>query len=159
MSVADNIAFPLVERGEMGRAAAYEKVDELLEKLQLSDVRDRSPSSISSGQQKRVSLARALISEPDLMIYDEPTTGQDPILSKYVEDMIVETQENFDLTSIVISHDMASTFRIGDKVALLHRGELITPDTPAEMLEMEDERVREFVFASEVSDKQLQDAE
>ena len=151
MSVAENVAFPLVERGEMGRAAALEKVDELLEKLQLEDVRDRAPSSISNGQQKRVSLARALISEPELIIYDEPTTGQDPILSKYVEDMIVETQENFDLTSIVISHDMASTFRIADKVALLHKGELIAPETPAKMLDMDDERVREFVFASEVS--------
>jgi ABC-type transporter Mla maintaining outer membrane lipid asymmetry ATPase subunit MlaF len=152
MTVAENVAFPLVERGDMTRAEAAEKVDELLEKLRLTEVRDRAPSSISNGQQKRVSLARALISEPDLMIYDEPTTGQDPILSKYVEDMIVETQENFDLTSIVISHDMASTFRIADKVALLHHGELIAPETPAEMLQMDDERVREFVFAAEVAD-------
>ncbi|MGM0554996.1 MAG: ABC transporter ATP-binding protein [Myxococcota bacterium] len=151
MTVAENVAFPLVERGEMSRSEAAEKVDELLEKLRLTEVHDRAPSSISNGQQKRVSLARALISEPDLMIYDEPTTGQDPILSKYVEDMIVETQEDFDLTSIVISHDMASTFRIADKVALLHLGELIAPETPAEMLQMDDERVREFVFAAEVA--------
>jgi ABC-type transporter Mla maintaining outer membrane lipid asymmetry ATPase subunit MlaF len=151
MSVADNVAFPLVERGTMSSSKAEPKVDEILERLRLTGVRDEFPNEISNGQQKRVSLARALITEPKLMIYDEPTTGQDPILAQYVEDMIVEVQQDFDITSIIISHDMAQTFRIGDKVALLHHGEIIAEGPPASLLESDDERVREFVFAADVS--------
>jgi ABC-type transporter Mla maintaining outer membrane lipid asymmetry ATPase subunit MlaF len=151
MTVAENVAFPLVERGTMSASKARPKVDEILEKLRLTPVKDDFPNEISNGQQKRVSLARALITEPKLMIYDEPTTGQDPILAQYVEDMIVEVQEDFDITSIIISHDMAQTFRIADKVALLHHGEIIAEGPPASLLESEDERVREFVFAADVS--------
>ncbi len=151
MTVAENVAFPLVERGAATPAQARPKVEAILEKLRLTGVRDDFPNEISNGQQKRVSLARALITEPTLMIYDEPTTGQDPILAKYVEDMIVETQESFDVTSIVISHDMAQTFRIADKVALLHHGEIIAEGSPASLLESDDERVREFIFAADVS--------
>lgn len=151
MTVAENVAFPLVARGTMSASEAAPKVDEILEKLRLTEVRDAYPNEISNGQQKRVSLARALLTEPKLMIYDEPTTGQDPILAKYVEDMIVETQEAFDVTSVVISHDMAQTFRIADKVALLHHGEIIAEGAPASLLESDDERVREFVFAADVS--------
>ncbi|WP_168210988.1 ABC transporter ATP-binding protein [Persicimonas caeni] len=151
MTVAENVAFPLVARGTMSQSEAAPRVDDILDKLRLSKVRDDFPNEISNGQQKRVSLARALLTEPKLMIYDEPTTGQDPILAKYVEDMIVETQEAFDVTSVIISHDMAQTFRIADKVALLHHGEIIAEGAPASLLESEDERVREFVFAADVS--------
>jgi ABC-type transporter Mla maintaining outer membrane lipid asymmetry ATPase subunit MlaF len=151
MSVAENVAFPLVERGTMSPSEAVPKVEDILERLRLTGVKDDFPNEISNGQQKRVSLARALITEPDMMIYDEPTTGQDPILAQYVEDMIVEVQEDFDVTSIIISHDMAQTFRIADKVALLHHGEIIAEGSPASLLESDDERVREFVFAADVS--------
>lgn len=149
MSVADNVAFPLIERRETSRAEAKSRVQKLLEQLKIDDIAKRMPSDISNGQQKRVSLARALISEPKLMVYDEPTTGQDPIMSDYVENMILEVQEAFSFTSIIISHDMASTFRIADRVAMLHRGEIIAEGSPAEILKSEDERVREFVFASQ----------
>ncbi len=151
MNVSDNVAFPLVERGEMRPSKAQPVVEEILEKLRLLEIKDEYPNDISNGQQKRVSLARALITEPKLIIYDEPTTGQDPILSRYVEDMIVETQEQFDITSVIISHDMAQTFRVADKVALLHQGEIIAEGSPASLLKSEDERVKEFVFAADVS--------
>jgi ABC-type transporter Mla maintaining outer membrane lipid asymmetry ATPase subunit MlaF len=159
MTVADNVAFPLVERGLMTPAEAREPVADMLERLRLKQVADSPPSDLSTGQQKRVSLARALITEPELMIYDEPTTGQDPILSKYVENMILEAQEAFEVTSIVISHDMAQTFRIADKVAVLHEGEIIAEGPPASLLESEDERVREFVFASDVSRKKREESD
>src|SRR5690554_2632122 len=85
------------------------------------------------------------------MIYDEPTTGQDPILAAYVEEMIVEVQRDFDVTSVIISHDMAQTFRIADRVAILHKGVIIAQGSPASLLESEDERVHEFIFAASVS--------
>lgn len=149
MIVRDNVAFPLIERRECSRAEARERTDKVLKQLKIADIAERLPSDISNGQQKRVSLARAIISEPELMVYDEPTTGQDPIMSDYVENMILEAQETFQLTSIVISHDMASTFRIADRVALLHEGEIIAEGDPYDILHSTDERVREFVFASQ----------
>ncbi len=150
LTVLDNVAFPLVERGEATRAEAAKKARELLKTLKLEDIEESLPSEISSGQSKRVALARALISEPDLIVYDEPTTGQDPIMSDYVEEMILEAQEEFELTSMIISHDMASTMRIADRVTLLHQGEIILEAPPAEFLESDDDRVRQFVFASQL---------
>lgn len=149
MTVAENVAFPIVERREATRSEAKGRVEKLLEQLKISDIADRMPPQISNGQQKRVSLARAIISQPKLMVYDEPTTGQDPIMSDYVENMILEAHETFGFTSIVISHDMASTFRIADRVAMLHEGEIIAEGDPYAIMHSEDERVRAFVFASQ----------
>ncbi len=153
MSVADNIAFPLVERRRKVPAdEVKERVAEVMEQLKLSEFADKMPMQISNGQQKRVSLARAIVTRPKMMIYDEPTTGQDPIMCAYVEEMIVEAHEQFNLTSVIISHDMASTFRIGDHVAMLYKGEIIAAGEPRSLLKSEDERVREFVFAADVAD-------
>ncbi len=149
MDVAANVAFPIIERREATAKEAAIRVQKILEQLKIDDIAHRMPSDISNGQQKRVSLARAIISEPKLMVYDEPTTGQDPIMSDYVENMILEAQEAFGFTSIIISHDMASTFRIADRVAMLHLGEIIAEGEPYEIMHSEDERVREFVFASQ----------
>ena len=147
MTVRENLAFPLVEgrrqRGKEVRAA----VDEIAERLQIQDLLDRLPADISNGERKRVGLARALITQPEIMIYDEPTTGQDPVMMTRVDEMIVEAAENFDITSIVISHDMVSTFRIADQIALVHKGVLAAVGTPAELRASDDERVREFIFA------------
>ncbi len=148
LTIEDNVAFPLVERREASRKDALERAHELLDIWKLADIAKRYPSEISNGQQKRAALARALISKPELMIYDEPTTGQDPVLSDYVEEMILEAQEKFDLTSIVISHDMASTMRMAHQVALLYQGQILLQADPATFLESEDERIREFVFAA-----------
>ncbi len=151
MSVRDNVAFPLVERRVCGFKEAHERVDDILERLHLTDIADASAVGISSGQAKRVSLARALITNPKLLIFDEPTTGQDPIMSQYVEDMIVEVQENFEVTTIVISHDMASAFRTADRVAMLYAGEIIAFGTPQDLAASKDERVYNFVYAADVA--------
>jgi len=150
MTVEENVAFPLVERQSAGREEIEQRVDQILEKLHLTEIRHRDPADISSGQTKRVSLARALITEPPLVIYDEPTTGQDPMMTREVEEMIREVQENFDVTSLVISHDMALTFRIADHVALLSDGKIVAEGPPAGLLDSEDPEVEEFIFASEV---------
>ncbi len=151
MTVRENVAFPLAERRVCSRGEANERADALLDRLQLGGIADANPLDCSSGQQKRVSLARALVTEPELLIFDEPTTGQDPIMSKYVEDMVVEVQRDFQVTTIVISHDMASAFRTADHIAMLYRGEIIAYGTPQELSAIEDERVHNFVYAADVA--------
>ncbi len=153
MTIEENVMFPLLERREaVSQKEAKERAAKVLEQLKLTDIATRLPPSVSNGQQKRASLARALVTEPEMMIYDEPTTGQDPIMCDYVEEMIVEAHETFDLTSVIISHDMASTFRIADHVAMLYHGEIIAEGPPPMLLHSEDDRVQEFVFAADVAD-------
>lgn len=148
MTVQSNVAFPLVERGRApSRREVARRVGEVLERLHLEEIAQAWPSEISAGQRKRVGLARAIVTRPEIMIYDEPTTGQDPIMIKYVDDMIVEAHAAFDLTSLVISHDMQSTFRIADRIAMLYQGEIAAVGTPAQVLASRREEVRRFVFA------------
>ena len=92
-------------------------------------------------------MARALVTEPEIMVYDEPTTGQDPVMMRRVDDMIVEAAELFDITSIVISHDMRSTFRIADQIAMIYRGELLVAGHPDTVRACPDPRVRRFIYA------------
>ena len=145
MNVGDNIAFPLLERTKVPKKERMQKVAELLESLNLPGIEKQYPSELSGGMKKRVGLARAIIMNPDVMIYDEPTTGLDPIMIKSVDDMILETQERFKVTSIVISHDMVSTFRIGNYIAMLHKGKIIAYGTPEEIRNCPDERVQNFI--------------
>ena len=147
LSVRQNIAFPLVEGRRQRRKVVAAAVAEVAERLHVQDVLHRMPSEISAGQRKRVGLARALVTRPDIIIYDEPTTGQDPVMMQRVDDMVVEAAETFDITSIVISHDMTSTFRIADRVAMIYEGELAAVGTPAQLRASTDERVRRFIFA------------
>ena len=150
LSVAGNVAFPLEERTNTPKKQILEQVDDLLERLQISELRNRMPGEISEGQKKRVGLARALIMKPEIMIYDEPTTGQDPIRTRGVDDMIHQVQQEFDITSIVISHDMASTFRIADTVALLHHGEIAAYGSPDQVRSATDDYVQRFIYAGQV---------
>ena len=128
------------------------KLDELeiLERLHITDIQDKLPGEISEGQKKRVGLARAIIMKPEIMLYDEPTTGQDPIRTRQVDDMIQEAQQEFDITSIVISHDMASTFRIAHMIALLNRGQIAAYGTPDQVRASADDHVQHFIYAGQV---------
>jgi ABC-type transporter Mla maintaining outer membrane lipid asymmetry ATPase subunit MlaF len=150
LSVEGNIAFPLVERRQASRREIRERVDEILERLKLADIRRRMPAEISAGQRKRVGIARAIVMRPEVMIYDEPTTGQDPLRTRDIDDMIQETQEQFEITSIVISHDMASTFRIAHMIAMLYQGQIAAYGTPEEVLASPHEHVQEFIHAGSV---------
>ncbi len=147
MTVGENIAFPLVERRKTARKEIRERVHDIARRLKVPDILDRFPADISAGQKKRVGLARAIVTEPEIMIYDEPTTGQDPVMMKRVDEMIVEAAEEFRITSIVISHDMSSTFRVADQIAMIYKGELIAVGSPAELRASEDARVQEFIYA------------
>jgi phospholipid/cholesterol/gamma-HCH transport system ATP-binding protein len=146
MTAAQNVAFPLIERG-VKRKDARAQAMETLEQLRIGDIANRFPNSISNGQKKRVGLARAIITRPEIMIYDEPTTGQDPVMLRYVDDMIVEAQEMFQITSLVVSHDMSSAFRVAHRIAMLQEGEIRAFGTPTEVSQSADPWVQRFVFA------------
>jgi phospholipid/cholesterol/gamma-HCH transport system ATP-binding protein len=148
MSVYDNVAFPLREHHHLKPAAERERVMAALAELKLDNAPHKFPAELSGGMRKRVALARATILQPEILIYDEPTTGLDPVMIKQVDDMIAETQERLHVTSIVISHDMASTFRIAHQVAMLYQGEIIEYGTPAEFRRSENPNVRAFIFVS-----------
>lgn len=150
LDVYGNVAFPLRERTKLGKGEIRDRVTEMLERLAIADIAHRMPGEISEGQKKRVGLARAIVMKPQIMIYDEPTTGQDPLRTRDIDDMIQQTQQQFDITSIVISHDMASTFRIGHMIALLHQGEIRAYGTPAQVRASRDRHVQEFIHAGAV---------
>jgi ABC-type transporter Mla maintaining outer membrane lipid asymmetry ATPase subunit MlaF len=150
LSVYDNVEFPLKERKAGSRQEIKERVLEILERLKITDIMHRMPGEISEGQKKRVGLARAIVMKPEILIYDEPTTGQDPLRTRDIDDMIEETQQKFDITSIVISHDMASTFRIAHMIAMLHQGEIAAYGTPAEIRASKSKEVQHFIHAGTV---------
>jgi phospholipid/cholesterol/gamma-HCH transport system ATP-binding protein len=151
LNVVENIAFPLVERYRLPRAEVMKRVRELLERLDLAhvpNIEQKFPAELSGGMRKRVGLARALIDRPEILLYDEPTTGLDPIATKNVDEMIRRTASDFGVTSVVISHDMASTFRIADRIAMLYEGKIVASGTPAELLAAPHPVLKEFVETS-----------
>jgi phospholipid/cholesterol/gamma-HCH transport system ATP-binding protein len=151
MNVVENIAFPLIERYKLSRDEIMERVRDLLRRLDLANVagiEQKVPPELSGGQRKRVGLARALIDRPEILLYDEPTTGLDPVATKNVDEMIRRTSDEFGVTSVVISHDMASTFRIGDRISMLYNGTIVVDGTPQEVLVSRHPALREFIETS-----------
>jgi phospholipid/cholesterol/gamma-HCH transport system ATP-binding protein len=151
MNVVENIAFPLLERYSLPKSEVMDRVRDLLRRLDLENVggiEQKFPPELSGGQRKRVGLARALIDRPEILLYDEPTTGLDPVATKNVDEMIRRTADEFGVTSVVISHDMASTFRIGDRISMLAGGKIIVSGTPAEVIVSQLPELREFVETS-----------
>ncbi len=148
MNVEENVAFPLREHTRMSKAEIRELVRDKLHSLGLYNIEKKLPSELSGGMRKRVGLARAIVLEPEILIYDEPTTGLDPIATKNVDDMIADISSRLGVTSIVISHDMASTFRIADRIAMLFGGRIVEVGTPSEILASRNEDLRQFVETS-----------
>jgi phospholipid/cholesterol/gamma-HCH transport system ATP-binding protein len=149
LTVEENIAFPLVEHSSLGRAERLALVRSTLASLQLPEVLlKKHPSELSGGQRKRVGLARALVLKPEILLYDEPTTGLDPVATKNVDDMIRDISRKTGVTSVVISHDMASTFRIGDRISMLFEGKIVESGTPDEIQHSDHSFLREFVEIS-----------
>ncbi len=148
LTVEENVAFPLYEHTKMSRKEIHDAVIHRLETLGLKNVEKKYPAEISGGMRKRVGLARALVLKPEILLYDEPTTGLDPIATKNVDDMIRDISKETGVTSVVISHDMASTFRIADKISMLHEGKIVVSEHPDQFLESDNEFVRAFVEMS-----------
>lgn len=145
MNVFDNVAFPLRERGEKKPAAIREKVAQSLAMVNMAGHDQKMPVNLSGGMRKRVALARAIISPPDVILYDEPTAGLDPIVSDSINRLIRRLQSQLHATSLVVTHDMVSCNHIADRVALLNEGRIHFLGTPAELRETRDPVVRDFV--------------
>ncbi len=145
MTVADNVAFPLRERGETDEALIAEKVKTALQMVDLQGQQAKMPVNLSGGMRKRVALARALINQPRCMLYDEPTAGLDPIVADSIDLLIRRLQRKLGVTSIVVTHDMKSTFTIADHVALLHEGRCYFYGTCDQLRASTDPVIRDFV--------------
>ncbi len=148
-TVMDNIAFPLVEHTKLTRKEIEKRVHEKLEVLGLAPlVANKFPAELSGGMRKRVGLARALMLEPKILIYDEPTSGLDPLTSRVVDDLIEQMRVRFGVTSIVISHDIASCFRIAHQALLVIQGQVVARGTPAELAAGDNQVARDFIAQS-----------
>jgi phospholipid/cholesterol/gamma-HCH transport system ATP-binding protein len=150
LSVFDNVAFQLREHLHLGPARIRERVMDRLAGLGIEQAAGKMPSELSGGMKKRVAVARALVLEPEILIYDEPTAGLDPIAARSVDDLVLETQARYGVTSIVITHDMTSVFRLADVVHFLHDGRIEISASPNELASSENDAVQKFLQASGV---------
>jgi phospholipid/cholesterol/gamma-HCH transport system ATP-binding protein len=133
MTVGENVAFPLREHTRMKEEEIRLTVADRLHAVGLTGVEEKMPSELSGGMRKRVGLARAIAMQPQIVLFDEPTTGLDPVMTEAINRLIMETQKNFNLTCVVISHDIQSIFTIGHRIAMLYEGKIIAYGTPEEL--------------------------
>lgn len=146
MTVEDNIAFPMREMlAVKDEKQIKEKVQELLELVDLSDINQKYPSELSGGMKKRVGLARALSMEPEIILFDEPTTGLDPITAEIIDKLILEANSRYDVTCLVISHDIPAALRIADKIAFINNGLIEFQGTPEETFDSGHEVLEIFI--------------
>lgn len=148
MKVWENVAFGLMRSKKMKAKEAKETAVERLRMVGLAGVEDLMPSELSGGMKKRVGLARAIAHEPEILLYDEPTTGLDPIMADAINELIVEMKQKLSVTSIAITHDMQSAYKISDRIAMLYNGVIIETGTPDEIRNTENAVVRQFVTGS-----------
>lgn len=147
LTVFDNVGFYLFEHSTLPEEEIRERVEKELEVVDLNppDVMDLLPSELSGGMKKRVGVARALIHEPRLLLYDEPTSGLDPITTRTIDDLIRKLQRELGVTSVVVTHDLASAFRIADRLALLFEGKIVFEGSADEMRSSDHPYVQEFI--------------
>lgn len=151
INVLDNVGFPLVEHTKLTRAEIRQRVVDKLRILELDEsVLTKFPAELSGGMRKRVGLARALMLDPPIVVYDEPTSGLDPVTSRAVDDLIDETRRRFGVTSLVITHDIASCFRLADQAVLLIKGQIAARGRPEELAHGDNEIAQEFIRMSGV---------
>src|ERR1700761_2226110 len=145
LPVWENVAFGLLARHKTSRAQARERADDFLRQVGLAPtVGDLSPAELSGGMQKRVALARAIASQPDIMFFDEPTTGLDPIMGAVIDGLIVDCVKRLGSTAIAITHDMVSTMRIGDRAAMLRNGRIIWEGPAGQLMDSGNPAVDQF---------------
>ena len=144
MTVGENVAFGLREHRKLPEAKIQRIIKEKLDLVGLHGVEKKLPSELSGGMKKRVGLARAIAFEPDIIFYDEPSSGLDPITTAKIDELIVDMQKKLGVTSVVVTHDMASACRIADRIAMVYEGDLIAVDTVDRFQQIEDERVQAF---------------
>ncbi len=145
MTVGENVGFPLREHTKLSEAEGRERVRQKLEVVGLRGVEAKFPAELSGGMRKRVGLARALALDPKIVLYDEPTTGLDPITTDYVDDMILEAKRQLGVTSVVISHDIGSAFHVADRIAVLNDGLIAAEGPPDEVRQSRHPFVQRFL--------------
>jgi phospholipid/cholesterol/gamma-HCH transport system ATP-binding protein len=145
MTVAENVAFPLERKGKFTAGEIEKLVAKALEVVDLPNTQNKKPAELSGGMRKRVGFARAIIYEPQIILYDEPTTGLDPIVSDSIDKLIIRVRDHFKVTSVVVTHDMRSAQRVGNHVMLLHDKKIYAHGTPEEFFSSQDPIIRQFV--------------
>ncbi len=144
MSVAENVAFAFRRDRTLPEAEIRRKVAEVLEMVDLPGTEDKKPSELSGGMRKRVGLARAIIYQPQIVLYDEPTTGLDPIVSDSIDQLILRVRDRLDVTTVVVTHDMRTTRRLGQRILMLHNQSIYVTGTPDEIFNSPEPVVRRF---------------
>lgn len=145
MTVGDNIAFPLRERYHLSEDEIKDTVTDVLALVGLHGIEQVMPSELSGGMKSRVGLARAIAMKPDIMLYDEPTSALDPIMSDKINDLIIDLRNKLDMTSVVVTHDMPSAYKIADRIAMIHDGKIIFHGTPGEIRSSRNPYIQQFI--------------
>src|SRR3989338_5459280 len=148
MTVGENVGFNLIEHTSLSERAIRERVEESLELVGLKGIQELKPSELSGGMKKRVALARAICMRPEIVLYDEPTTGLDPIMADAINDLIIELHDKLKITSIAVTHDMTSVYKIATRVAMLYNGQIVQIGTSDEIRNTKDPIVRQFITGS-----------
>ncbi|MRR06554.1 MAG: ABC transporter ATP-binding protein [Deltaproteobacteria bacterium] len=146
MTIFENVAFPLEEKTRFSREEIRNRVHRALEEVGLRSVDDKYPDQLSGGMKKRVGLARALLLDPAIILFDEPTTGLDPIICKAMHRLILDTHAQFGFTAVIVTHEVPAIFEICDYVAMLYQGKILFRGTPDEIRASDDPAVRQFIL-------------
>jgi phospholipid/cholesterol/gamma-HCH transport system ATP-binding protein len=147
-TVRDNVALPLEELTDKSREEIDKIVDEKLELVGMKDSKHLMPSELSGGMKKRVSLARALVLEPELILFDEPVAGLDPVMASVIDELVINLSEKSKVTCVIVTHEMDSAFRIATRMAMLYHGKIIEEGTPEEMKKSPNPVVSQFLTGS-----------
>jgi phospholipid/cholesterol/gamma-HCH transport system ATP-binding protein len=148
MTVFENVAFPLQEKSDLPADEIRRRVHSALEDVGLKNIDSKFPDELSGGMKKRVGLARAVVSNPRIILFDEPTTGLDPIIKRAIHQLIKDTHEKFGYTAVIVSHEIPEIFDVAQNVAMLFRGEIMQQGTPEEILNSDHPAVRQFISGS-----------
>lgn len=148
LTVGENVGFNLIEHTDLSPKSVRERAEEALELVGLKGIQDLKPSELSGGMKKRVALARAICMRPEILLYDEPTTGLDPITADAINDLIISLHDRLKVTSVAVTHDMTSAYKIGTRMAMMYHGRILVSGLPAEIRDTQDAIVKQFITGS-----------